>query len=126
MTAAAHQNRGIGGVLPQRVIEAIGHESVGARQLAERTGDVMSPATLNDVVGDLVRRGYLNVTRRGGHPAYSLTSLGAHQLPKTIEHPFITNWKPLQLPRVVRRQGSEVASRLPSMAAGQLRERRAP
>ena len=126
MTRAAHENRGIGGVLPQKVIEVIGHESIGARQLAERTAGVMSQSTLNDVVGDLVRRGYLNVTRRGGHPAYSLTALGAHQLPKTVEHPFVTNWKPLVLPRVSRRAGSDVASKLPSMAAGQLRERRAP
>lgn len=57
---------------------------------------------------------------------WRLTDVGRAKLPGSAQPAFLANWRPLQRPRVVRREGSEAFRSLPSMAAGRERDWRHP
>jgi hypothetical protein len=123
-TGAAHKGRGIGGKQAQRVLMAInagngkGGPATRDRIKLAVQGEV-SDAQLGAVLSDLQRRGYIDETRSGGYPAYRLTPLGSHQIPRQDPIALAANWTPLRRPQVPpRRAGSESFRGLPSMAAG--------
>jgi hypothetical protein len=121
---AAHKGRGIGGKQAQRILVAI-HAGNGRGGPATRhriklavAGEV-SDAQLGTILGDLHRRGFVSETRSGGHHAYLLTPLGAHQIPRQDPVALAANWTPLRRPPVPpRRAGSQAFRELPSVAAG--------
>lgn len=122
----ASESRSANGVNEAAILRILAPGNVVSdAELQTAMSKQLSPRWLPPILRDMNARGLIARVSSPVGTIWRITEAGRAKLPRQLETRW-DNWRPLQKQRVVRREGSDRALMLPSMAAGQLRPWRHP